>query len=178
MAKKLKAIAASVPTLIALTVCLFVAVVVLAAMYVQEVNRPSSSQQANTRVSVGMYAYDFEDGKATRVDDEVIDKLESKLVESAEKETNHGDNCPTPTYIVNVMNEEKTQALVKYGCDGPSAQLHAKYVDEEWDFISPTNKFDNFGIPECGYVDENELDIEVAPVCYKATEDKLVYSAR
>ena len=177
MASKYKLVAASVPTLIALTVTLFIAVVVLAALYVLEVNRDTDQSASRPNSTVGAYAYEFEDGRAIKVSNEVIDKLGTKLSESAEAETRHGGNCPSPTYIVNVMNEARTQALVKYGCDGPSAQLHAKYVDNEWDFISPTNKFDNFGIPECDYVEENELDKEVAPVCQRVEGERIVYEA-
>lgn len=178
MANKYKAIAASVPTLIALSVTLFVAVLVLAALYVQERNLPDVQVVSSPTSSVGAYQYEFKDGKAIKVAHESVDKLAADLKKRSEKEARHGDNCPRPTYHVNVMNVDRTQALVKYGCDGPSAQMFAKYVDGEWDFISPTNKFNEFSVPLCEHVDENELSSEVAPVCYQVVEDKAVYTVR
>lgn len=180
MSKRDKIIVATVPTLIVLSIALAVAAVIMAALYVQERTQPRVVviEQQSPVVSLGAAQYDFSGDRAIKIeDDESLNALEAKLVEKAERSMKH-DSCRSAAYIVKVMNSEKTQALLGYGCDGPTAPMHVVLRDGEWDFISPTNKFDQFNIPVCDYANENQLSSDVAPVCHYVEGDRAVYVAR
>ena len=103
--------------------------------------------------------------------------LEPYMQKQAKKDLQYG--CEKASYIVKAVSSDDTQVLVQYGCELADASMFAIYnKDNEWLFVSPTNQFDAFGIPDCGYVKQHTITNDIAPVCQTIVNNKRVYTVR
>ena len=115
-------------------------------------------------VSLGAMQYRFADGKATKRDDATVTSLKSFLDAAAREDLRLG--CTTAYYNVVRYTADETQVLLNYGCVYPNAHMYAvRTSGTNWKFISPTNHFDDLGLPVCSYVEQNHISTEIAPVC-------------
>ena len=128
------------------------------AMQNQVENTPTGSI-----VSLGMLQYDFTGNKAVKRTDAHLVSLESFLKAEGEKSVNL--NCDTVYHNVVAASPDEKQVLLSYGCGYPAIGMFAVYADDEWKTISPTNQFNEFGIPRCEHVEENNIERNIAPVC-------------
>lgn len=165
-----------------LTVAVVLLVALLAIVLVQQELRsraptndaPAKSavvadEDDESRVSVelGVYGYMFDAGRATKLEDDSTRSLQSFLVNAAQREVS--DNCQKAYYWVMAHNEQRNQVLLNYGCENPGSRMFAVRDDQGWRFLSPTNQFDMFGVPACEHVEENMIDVAIAPACYVAS---------
>ena len=123
------------------------------------------SGNTGIHVSLGAMEYDFSTNKdtATRRTDESVKSLRAFLESDAKENIRLG--CQSVYYNVMSSNESETQVLLNYGCEYPNARMFAVLENDKWRMISPTNEFDLFGTPLCAHVDENEIDVRLAPIC-------------
>ena len=131
-------------------------------------------------VSLGSIEYDFSNGKAVKRSTPAIDSLRTFLTEKAAKDCAvvHAGMEPTE-YQVITATTDVSQVLLGYGCGDTSAHMFAVRSGTNWKFISPTNHFDPLsGLPECGYVKENDISKTIAPVCYAVDKYNVTYHVR
>lgn len=121
-------------------------------------------------VSLGSIQYDFSSGKAVRINDKKLVKLESFLNEMVKKDKDLSADCSS-YYNVVAANEDKTQVLLEYGCPYPNANMFVVLQDDQWKVLSPTNNFDLFPIPLCGHVNNNNIALSLAPVCFNESKE-------
>lgn len=114
-------------------------------------------------VDLGALQYDFTGDKAVKRTDAHLASLESFL--KAEGEESVSSNCDTVYHNVVAASSDERQVLLSYGCGYPSIGMFAVYSGNQWRTISPTNQFNEFGIPRCGHVEENNIERTIAPVC-------------
>lgn len=152
--------------------------VILVTLLVVQSNKNVNSAPEEPHVSLGAMQYDFSSGKAVRRSDGTVIRLLAFLVATARKDVSA--NCE-PYYNVVAASSDEKQVLLKYGCGSPDARMFAVNKDGEWQTLSPTNHFDMFGIPECSYVSDNQIDKTIAPVCVSglnSTDVPDTYSVR
>lgn len=129
--------------------------------------RPSDNTSQQSKVEVGVFALEDRDGKPYISDDAYVQDLKDFLTE--EQRTS---GCPdTDVEYVLAANKDKTQVLVRYGCQYDDARKFAVLKDDGWKTISPTNQFDIFGIPSCEMVNTNNIQKNIAPVCWNSGDD-------
>jgi len=117
-------------------------------------------------VSLGPIEYTVKDGKATKNTNSTLTSLRSFLEKNAKTDCK---NMGKPArYFVRASTDDVSQVLLGYGCGDSSASMYAVRTGDTWKFISPTNHFDTFGIPECDYVSNYVINKQIAPVCYVA----------
>lgn len=121
-------------------------------------------------VSLGSIQYDFSSGKAVKINDEKLRNLESFLNEMVKKDKELSPDCSS-YYNVVAANEDKTQVLLKYGCSYPNANMFVVLQDNQWKILSPTNNFDQLPIPLCSHVNDNNIALSLAPVCFGESEE-------
>lgn len=138
-----------------------IVVTLMVAQSVVSRNLANSSMNM-PRVSLGSMQYDIVDGQAVKRADETVKSLKTFLVALTEKDNQH--DCDS-YYNVVLASEDEKQILLEYGCPYPNARMFAVNDGSEWRTISPTNHFDIFGVPECSYVNGNNIDRSLAPVC-------------
>jgi len=150
----------------------------IAVMVVRPNYTDNDSKETRSVVNLGAYEYDFSSGKAVKRSDEQVAKLRSLLEADGEKNLKLG--CDVVYSNVIAVTDDRTQVLLSYGCDHPSARMFAVEKSGEWKMISPTNQFDNLGIPLCSYVEKNHIQKRIAPVCAKGKfgSTSLTYTAR
>jgi hypothetical protein len=129
----------------------------------------------DNRVSVGPMTYGLSNGKAIKRTDDAVNDLRSFLKEAAQKDTSQ--NCVSYYSVIRASTDEK-QVLLGYGCDAPSARMFAVNNAGTWRTISPTNQFDDLGIPMCSHVNEHSIDKSIAPVCVTTEGDAATYVVR
>ena len=82
-------------------------------------------------------------------------------------------------YTVVAATKDMKQVLLGYGCGDMSARMFAVYKDDTWKFLSPTNQFDiTTNAPLCSHVQQNDIEKEIAPVCFTQTGSKIIYHVR
>ncbi|AKM80341.1 MAG: hypothetical protein UW38_C0001G0491 [Candidatus Saccharibacteria bacterium GW2011_GWC2_44_17] len=131
-------------------------------------------------VSLGSIQYDFSSGKAVKINDEKLVKLESFLNGMVKKDKELSQDCSS-YYNVVAANQDNTQVLLEYGCSYPSANMFAVLQDNQWKVLSPTNNFDMLHIPLCRHVNDNGIAVSLAPVCFnepKEAGSPLTYTVR
>jgi len=126
--------------------------------------------QKTINIMLGSFEFEYslaENGEivSNRRDNQEVKKLRTFLTEAAEWDT-QPSRCKSASYTVIASSKDGTQILLRYGCELPTARMFAVLHDSAWEFISPTNQFNDLGIPLCSHVDENTISVEVAPVCY------------
>jgi len=116
-------------------------------------------------ISLGSMEYKIVGNKAVKSTMPATTALRAALGNEA---TNSGCSQSNTGYYGNVLayTKDKSQVLLGYGCGSANAHMFATYKNKSWQFISPTNQFDNFNIPACNYVKQYALSKEVAPVCH------------
>jgi len=123
----------------------------------------NTAPKETSYVSVGALRYKIVNEKAVLRDDASVKSLQAFLENEAAK-----SGCPAdaPGYErVAAATKDETQVLVKYGCGAGDSPIYGVKVDGAWKMISPTNHFDGYDIPDCGYLDKNDISKEIAPVC-------------
>ncbi|MBL8158840.1 hypothetical protein JNJ66_00070 [Candidatus Saccharibacteria bacterium] len=130
----------------------------------RSLNTPAQPPPYHDRIniSLGSLEFNFTGGRAVKRDDAVVQTLRATLEDAAHKDIALG--CETAHYQVIAHTDDDRQVLLGYGCDQPTARMFATY-DGDWQLISPTNEFDNFGIPRCSHVTGHGINREIAPVC-------------
>lgn len=152
------------PFLFGMILGLVAVVIALVAMQTEQKYLQLSDKKNNTHVSLGLMEYDFSGEKPVKKDNENLRGLRNLLTESAKKDVEH-ESCESSHYTVISSTEDEKQVLLGYGCDYPGARMLAVQNEGAWRTLSPTNRFDLFGIPECSHTDENQISKEIAPVC-------------
>jgi len=128
-------------------------------------------------ISLGSMGYDFSSGKPVKTDDVNTMGLKALLTKEALNDLGHG--CASSYYTVKAFNTDKTQVQLGYGCNAPDSPMFAIKSEGKWETLSPTNRFNTFGIPDCTYVTQNNIDRMVAPVCVNSvTTNTPQYSVR
>lgn len=122
-----------------------------------------ATDDRHVHINVGALGYTFSNGRAYQRNDANITSLKGFLTATARKDIQLG--CKDAYYSVIAANSSETQVFLRYGCDSPDSPMHAIKSRGSWELVSPTNHFDQFGIPDCTYTDQYVLDIAVAPVC-------------
>ncbi|MDQ3065192.1 MAG: hypothetical protein M3Q36_02890 [bacterium] len=125
--------------------------------------------QKGSIVSLGSLEYDFSSGKAVKKTDANLASLRSFLIAEGEKSV--GSNCETVYHNVIVASPDEKEVLLDFGCTHPGSRMFAVQREGKWQLLSPTNQFDLFGIPRCEYVDSNNIDRSIAPVCTSQSLD-------
>lgn len=139
-----------------------------------------TTSEFGKHVSLGSIQYDFSSGKAVKINDEKLVKLESFLNEMVKKDKELSRDCSS-YYNVVTANEDKTQVLLEYGCPYPNANMFVVLQDNQWKVLSPTNNFDMLPIPLCSHVNDNNIALSLAPVCFsepKEADSPLTYTVR
>jgi hypothetical protein len=135
------------------------AVLVLAAAVV--VFKMQSSALA-VHISLGPLTYKVENGRAVKRTDPTVTELQSFL-----EAQGRNSGCQTTVYhnVIAASPDEK-QVLLNYGCNSPEARMFAVNTNGQWRTVSPTNQFDSLGIPLCEHVEQNNISVSIAPVCF------------
>jgi len=146
-------------------------ILLLSAIAVLLINYPKNDNNTSTEAS-GVFVnlrsiqFDLSSGKVVKRTDEDFNRLNSFVNKRGKKDISLG--CKSSYYNAMLESKDKKQVLFTYGCDQPGARMFAVENNGEWSFISPTNQFDEFGIPLCNYVDKYNIDRTIAPVCHNA----------
>lgn len=149
-----------------LWICTLLAAIVCAVFILRLQREATGSHVASDtkiHVSLGVLAYEIKRGKAVKRHDASTAALYSFLSDAARKDIRSG--CDTAYYSVVAYTPDKTQLFIKYGCAAPDSPIYAVKQHNTWNFISPTNHFDIFGIPDCTYVTAHNINPRIAPVC-------------
>jgi hypothetical protein len=149
------------------------AIVVLLVTYPKNSSNNDSTATSGVFVNLHSVQFDISSGKLVKRTDDDFNKLNSFVNATGEKDIELG--CKSVYYTSMVVSKDKKQVLFAYGCDHPSARMYAVENNGEWSFISPTNQFDEFGIPLCNYVDKYNIDPTIAPVCRDASSLEDIY---
>jgi hypothetical protein len=144
---------------------LFVLSVAMAVALYKASDANESAKQSAVNVSLGAMEYSFADNKATKRGDTSINNLRLFLERTAQKDIELG--CESAHYNVVRHTKDETQLLLSYGCEHPGARMFAVKSGSVWRLISPTNQFDDLGIPSCDHVAQHGISSEIAPVCVK-----------
>lgn len=153
-------------------------VLLLSAIAVLLINYPKNDNNTSTEAS-GVFVnlrsiqFDLSSGKVVKRTDEYFNRLNSFVTTTGEKDIALG--CKAVYYTAMLESKDKKQVLFAYGCDQPGARMFAVENNGEWSFISPTNQFDEFGIPLCNYLDKYNIDPTIAPVCHDASSLEDIY---
>ena len=134
--------------------------------------------KSDIRVDLGSLKYRHEGDRMIQRNDKLVEEVRSFL---KSKELSSCDFNDTVHRVIAHSNDE-TQLLLGYGCGSPAAHMFVVKEKGNWQAISPTNQFNQFGIPSCKMTDENNISKEIAPVCQnesRAAENApLTYSYR
>lgn len=116
-------------------------------------------------VNLGAMQYRFSNGHAIKRTDETVTSLRSFLTTEGKKDIELG--CTATYYNVVRYTTDQSQVLLNYGCVYPNANMYAvrDSTTSDWRLISPTNHFDDLGVPECTYLAQNHISTQIAPVC-------------
>lgn len=165
--------------LLSSTIILGIIVITLGTLLVGLFNKTSPDSTEKDFISLGSMKYTIKNDRAELRNDASVNELRTFLEQKAK---NEGCGNVGPAYeTVIAYTKNETQALLGYGCGSSDAQMHIVKTDSGWRSISPTNHFDEFGIPECEYLNENTISAEIAPVCYSVVEgstEKPLYKVR
>lgn len=126
-------------------------------------NETKNADELASVISLGSMEYNFVDDKPAKRTDADVQKLRTFLTSKAASE-----GCPAhmPAYErVVAHSTDESQVLLKYGCGAADSPMFAVKTDDMWKSISPTNQFDNFGIPGCEYLTAHNISKDIAPVC-------------
>jgi hypothetical protein len=114
-------------------------------------------------ISLGVLQYEFSGDKPTlRTDAATVDLRKFLNHEAATS------GCPTtmPAYEhIVAHSHSEDQILLHYGCGGADSPMFAIKTADGWKALSPTNQFNDFGVPACSYLTDNIISKEIAPVC-------------
>lgn len=182
MAKPNKQFDKSKGILVIVIALLVLAILALIVTYPknQAITTRATTGEFGRHVSLGSIQYDFSSGKAVKISNEKLAKLESFLNEMVKKDKELSPHCSS-YYNVVAANEDKTQVLLKYGCPYPNANMFVVLQDNQWKVLSPTNNFDMLPIPLCSHVNDNNIVLSLAPVCFNEPKDAdspLTYTVR
>ena len=160
--------------LFALIICAAVITTVL-SVYIFSTNHPTDKNNAATNnststsgpyVSLGLLQFNIVDGKGTKRTDQAFNDMKAFLdKESANSRCEVSGSAGQGYFSVVASTSDQKQLLLAYGCTQADAKMYAININGEWKTISPTNRFDNFGIPGCDYLQQNDISPEIAPVC-------------
>lgn len=115
----------------------------------------------NSHVSLGALEYNQSNDRLVKRTDDSTNELRAFLTR-----LNDASGCADSTYHnVIAASPDEQQILLNYGCGYPNARMFAVKQNGEWKRLSPTNQFDQFGIPRCAHVDANHISRTIAPVC-------------
>lgn len=160
-------------------VALFAAAVMLTTALYSATRKGGPASQRAVNVGLGAMEYSITEDKATKRDDASINNLRNFLERAAQKDIELG--CDTAYYNVVRFTKQETQVLLSYGCEHPGASMFAVKTGYEWELISPTNQFDDLGIPSCDHTKIYGISAEIAPVCVNglsASGGQLRYEVR
>lgn len=153
----------------AVTIIFTVLLLVLLIKQTMGDNRKAVRGGNAVNVELGSYQYDIQGTKSVKISDENVTSLKTFLTNAAQKDISA--NCTKSYYWVTAFSDDRQQVLLNYGCENPGSRMFAVRNSGAWKFISPTNQFDTFGIPQCSHVDDNSIATNIAPVCYSETTD-------
>lgn len=146
---------------------LFILIIVLATLSVVLSVLLSVADSSSTipaiNVSLGPLEYQIINNQPVLRSDPAVDSLRAILMSTAKKDIQLG--CTSSYYRVIAATSDEHQVLLNYGCSYPNANIFAVDSDGNWRLLSPTNEFNEFGIPLCDYVNQNGISPQVAPVC-------------
>lgn len=160
----------------AAVVCILVIVFVVALRIRTADGNVPKDQPAVPRIQLGPFAYHIVGNKAVPRTDGTAQSVKTFLTK-ADAKSGCLSSAPDYEYVIRVTKDEK-QFLFHYGCGGAYSSAYAVNRDGSWQFLSPTNHFDDLGIPECGYVNSESISSQIAPVCYTVTGDVEHYATR
>jgi len=165
--KKTKTLQQSYSSQVLLRAALAILVAISVTMFVialhSEPEPPKPPRKAPPIVSIGPLGYRIEDGRAIKRSDPVVQELHAFLTSKAAHE-----GCPAGTSAyeyVQAVTKDETQVLLKYGCGAADSPMYIRKQNSSWKSVSPTNQFNELGIPVCDYLDRNAISKEIAPVC-------------
>lgn len=168
--------------LVSVVALLILVILVLIVTYPRNQTALTSvtTSEFGKHVSLGSIQYDFSSGKAVKINDERLMKLEAFLNEMVKKDKELSQDCSS-YYNVVAANHDKTQVLLEYGCPYPSTNMFVVLQDSQWKILSPTNNFDMLPIPLCKHVNDNDIAVSLAPVCFNEPKEAgapLTYTVR
>ncbi len=146
---------------------------VFATLYFRE---KSAIGAGTVGVNLGVFEYRFENGMAIKRANASVTSLKSFLSKTAKKDISLG--CESSYYNVVAASKDDNQVLLRYGCGYPGANMFAVRDGQDWKAISPTNQFNDFGMPNCDYVQSNNISKDIAPVCYSNNGEVDTYAVR
>ncbi len=132
------------------------------ALYAEHAQPP----QKIVSVSLGSMQYKIVGGKAVKRTDATVASLKDFLSAAGKEDLRLG--CTSSYYNVVRTTTDESQILLHYGCAYPSASMYIIRNGTSWRFISPTNQFDDLGVPVCAYLSQHGISPEIAPVCITA----------
>lgn len=127
-------------------------------------------------VNLGTMQYSLVGTTATKRTDATITSLQNFLEQYGQKDIDLG--CTSTYYNVIAYTQDESQVLLNYGCGYPNARMFGVRSSDSWQLISPTNHFDNLGVPECTYLTEYAISREIAPVCVDQPMTESAYHVR
>lgn len=117
-------------------------------------------RQTETQVSLGSLTFRQEGDRLIRRSDESVKQIQAFL-----KAQPSGCQDNDGVYQVIAHNSDETQLLLGYGCGNSNSRMFAIKKNGNWRTVSPTNQFNQFGVPSCNMVESNTIATEIAPVC-------------
>jgi hypothetical protein len=123
----------------------------------------STDTPTGIHVNLGVMDYTFTGNRGVKHDDASDRALLVVLTKAAQKDINLG--CHASFYTVKAFNADRTQVRLGSGCNEPTSPMFAIETNGNWQLLSPTSHFDDFGNPDCSYVTQYDIDRLVAPVC-------------
>ena len=129
------------------------------ALYAQHAQPP----QKTVSVSLGSMQYKIVGDKAVKRTDATVTSLKDFLSAAGKEDLRLG--CTSSYYNVVWTTADESQILLHYGCAYPSASIYVVRDGTGWKFISPTNQFDDLGVPVCAYLTQYNISSEIAPIC-------------
>jgi hypothetical protein len=135
----------------------------IASLIIKDNVKSATDTNKGVHISLGSLTWHVVNGKMEVYDTASTKALRNLLTSEAKKDIQLG--CTSSWYSVGVFNSDRTQVLLKYGCEYPGASMFAVTINGTWKLISPTNQFDEFDIPICDYVNQNNIDKSIAPIC-------------
>lgn len=151
----------SLPVLYGGLIVLLVACFALSIALVHSTHRENKDTLPS--ISLGSMQYDFTSARAVKLTDASVNALKAFLQTDASHE-----GCPVghpPYEHVAAYTKDETQVFIRYGCGAADSPIYAVKTNGAWKMLSPTNHFDGFDIPDCGYLDSYGISKEIAPVC-------------
>lgn len=142
----------------------------------------SNKNSSKSYISLNLLQFSIIDKKAIKRTDNSIQEIEKFLENESANSRCGASGSEGPGYFsVRAWTKNEDQLLLGYGCNDVGAQMYAIKTNDKWATISPTNQFDNFGIPGCDYLSQNNISAEIAPVCangYNSTNGVIVASPK